>query len=70
MYNDQLRVPFGLVLMGVVVAINMYGMEMVANASVLFAAASLGPFIALVVIGFPKLDFEACFGEGYNRAAT
>lgn len=63
MYNDQLRVPFGLVLMGVVVAINMYGMEMVANASVLFAVASLGPFIALVVIGFPKLDFEACFGK-------
>ena len=62
MYNELLRVPFGLVLMGVVVAINMYGMEMVANASVLFAVASLGPFIALVAIGFPKLDFGACFG--------
>jgi amino acid transporter len=59
-FYDQLRVPFGVVLMFVVVSINMYGMEMVANASVLFAVASLGPFIALVMVGFPKLDWQAC----------
>ena len=59
---DNLRIPFGLVLMGVVVVINMFGMEMVANASMLFTVASLGPFIALILIGFPKLDLNALFG--------
>ena len=63
MYNEQLRVPFGIILMGVVVAINMYGMEMVSNASLLFTVASLGPFIALVVVGFPSLDLAACIGK-------
>ncbi|CAL6330830.1 unnamed protein product [Bathycoccus prasinos] len=62
MYNEHLRLPFGLVLMVVVVVMNMYEMEMVANASILFAVASLGPFIALVSIGFPDVDFGACFG--------
>ena len=70
MYNEQLRVPFGIILMGVVVAINMYGMEMVSNASLLFTVASLGPFIALVVVGFPSLDLAVQYREGRNLTAT
>ena len=44
--------------------INVYGLEMVASASLYFTCASLAPFLAIIAVGLPQVDFNALTQAG------
>ena len=50
--------PYGLCV------INVYGLEMVASASLYFTCASLAPFLAIIAVGLPQVDFNALTQAG------
>lgn len=58
-----MRLALGTLLIVTTCVINVYGLEMVASASLYFTCASLAPFLAIIAVGVPNVDFAVLTSE-------